>query len=411
MPAESGSNLHPAANKGFVLNYARKLWQRGRDLFPIEGFHFDRPIVLLQSDDWGRAGLRDEEGLACLRSAGLNLGERPYDLYTLETADDLGTLASVLNRHHDSTGCSASIGMNFIVANLDFAKMEADAFRKIHLLPLAEGLPQGWSRPNLLEAYRTGIASGVFRPALHGLTHFCRAAVERALLGDADRASLIRTLWRAGTPYIHWRMPWIGYEYWEPEKSADERFLPSATQQPLIGQAVGMFTKLFSTLPRSACAPGYRANDDTHRAWSQYGVRVTQNGPGSFTPPHFDRHGLLHLYRTIELEPVTDSSLSLDSCVDKAETCFASGIPAVVSIHSINFHSSVGSFRDHSLKVLDQFFSALETRHSDLLYLCDEDLYQLVEKGLYETAVGTTQVNVTKKKFMRRQIVPSQKAG
>jgi hypothetical protein len=124
-----------------------------------------------------------------------------------------------------------------------------------------------------------------------------------------------------------------------------------------------------------------------------------------------DRHGLLHLYRTIELEPATDSSLSLDSCMDKAETCFADGIPAVVSIHSINFHSLMGGFRDRSIRVLDQFLSALEARRSNLLYLCDEDLYQVVEKGFYETAVGTTQVNVTKKKFMRRQIVPSQKAG
>jgi hypothetical protein len=394
-----------------VLSYARRVYRRAMDFFPIHGFYFDRPIILLQSDDWGRVGLRDEEGFDCLRSAGLNLGERPYDLYTLETADDLGTLASVLNRHHDSTGCSASIGMNFIVANLDFAKMEADAFRKIHLLPLAEGLPQGWSRSGLLEAYHAGVASGVFCPALHGLTHFCRAAVERALSDDGDHASLLRTLWRADTPYIHWRMPWIGYEYWDPEKSADERFLPSASQQQLIGQAVGMFTKLFSTLPRSACAPGYRANDDTHRAWSRYGVRVAQNGPGSLTPPHMDRHGLLHLYRTVELEPATDSSLSIESCVDKAETCFASGIPAIVSIHSINFHSSVGGFRDRSLKTLDQFLSALEARHSNLLYLCDEDIYQLVETGSYETSMGIMRVNVTRKKFTRRHIVPSQKAG
>ncbi len=277
------------------VTFAGKLWQRGRDLLPVAGFHFDRPLVLLQSDDWGRVGLRDQEGLEQLRSAGLDLGERPYDLYTLETAEDLANLAAVLKRHRDSIRRTPCVEMNFILANLDFAKMSEDGFRQIHLLPLAEGFPLGWIRPGLLEAYREGIADGVFYPALHGTTHFCRLAVERNLNVEGERADLLRTLWRAGTPYIHWRMPWIGYEYWDPEQPEDEQFLPTEKQTELIGHTVGAFAKLFGTLPRSACAPGYRANDDTHRAWAQHGIRVAQNGPGAFVPPHFDRYDILHL--------------------------------------------------------------------------------------------------------------------
>ena len=70
------------------MTFAQKLWQRGRDLFPVAGFKFDRPLVLLQSDDWGRVGLRDQEGLEQLTAAGLALGQRPYDFYSLETAED-----------------------------------------------------------------------------------------------------------------------------------------------------------------------------------------------------------------------------------------------------------------------------------------------------------------------------------
>src|SRR5256885_13143521 len=256
------------------MTLVRKLWHRGLDMLPIAGFHFDRPIVLLQSDDWGRCGLRDHEGLELLRAAGLTLGERPYDFYTLETAQDLNALTSVLKKHRDSTGCNPCLGMNFVPANLDFARMSADNFQQIHLLPLADGLPAGWSRPGLIDAYREGIAAGVVYPALHGGTHFCRAAVERNLAEDGDRAQLLRTLWHAGTPYIHWRMPWIGYEYWDPDQTEDKRFLGAEEQSRLIGYAFGAFAKLFTTLPRSACAPGYRANGDTHRAWARHGIRV-----------------------------------------------------------------------------------------------------------------------------------------
>src|SRR5579863_1866013 len=385
------------------MNLVRKLWQRGRDLLPIAGFYFDRPLVLLQSDDWGRVGLRDHEGLKELRAAGLALGERPYDFYTLETAEDLAALSAVLKRHRDSGGRNPCVEMNFVPFNLDFAKMSGDDFRQIHLLALAEGLPQDWSRPGLLEAYREGIADGVFYAALHGSTHFCRPAVERNLDRSLDhreeRVDLLRTLWRAGTPYIHWRMPWIGYEYWDPEKPEDERFLAAESQRTLIGHTFGAFAKLFSTLPRSACAPGYRANDDTHRAWAQHGIRVAQNGPGAFVPPLFGRHEVLHLHRVVEMEPATDAAFSVEASLRQAESCFGQGIPAIVSMHSINFHSTVRDFRSVTLGCLDAFFTALESKHADLLYLHDGDLYELVNKGSYITLQGSVQVNVTRKNF------------
>jgi hypothetical protein len=373
-------------------------------MFPVAGFHFDRPLVLLQSDDWGRVGLRDQPGLEQLRSAGLALGERPSDLYTLETAEDLTGLAAVLKRHRDSGGRPACVEMNFILANLDFAKMSADGFRQIHLLPLAEGLPLDWSRVGRMEALRNGIADEVFYPALHGTTHFCRPAVERNLNVEGERADLMHTLWRAGTPYIYWRMPWIGYEYWDPEQPEDERFLSAEKQTELIGHTVGAFAKLFGTLPRSACAPGYRANDDTHCAWARHGIRVAQNGPGALVPPHFDRHGILHLSRTVEFEPATNPEFSVELCVQQAESCFARGIPAIVSVHSINFHSTVTDFRSRTLSLLDEFLTALESTHADLLYLHDEDLRELVNPGLYKTAEGSARVNVIRKNFRKTRV-------
>jgi hypothetical protein len=291
--------------------------------------------------------------------------------------------------------------MNVVSANLDFAKMEEGGFNTIHVLPLADGLPQGWSRPGLIAAIHAGIGGGLFYPALHGSTHFCRRAVERNLAADGERAQLLRTLWRAGTPYIYWRMPWIGYEYWDPEQTADERFLPAEAQQDLIGQTIGEFAKLFSMLPRSAVAPGHRANQDTHRAWAQHGIRVAQNGSGSFAPPHFDGFGILNLSRTIDFETATDTGFSVESCLQQAEKCFARGTPAIVSVHSINFHSTVRDVRSRTIECLDRFFTAIESKHPDLLYLHDDDLQQAVEHGSYRTRSGSTTLKVVKKTFFK----------
>jgi hypothetical protein len=385
------------------LSIARKLWRRGRELLPVEGFHFDRPLVVFQSDDWGRVGLRDQEGLEQLQSAGITLGERPYDFYSLETADDLAALSGMLSRHRDSVGRHPCLQMNFIVANLDFARMSVDSFQHIYTRPLAEGLPEPWSRPGLYEAYREGIAAGIFHPALHGVTHFCHSAVERNLAGDGERSDLLRTLWQAGTPYIHWRMPWIGYEYWDPEKLEEERFLSTRVQRELIGQAVGKFAKMFSTLPGSACAPGYRADMETNKAWAQHGIRIAQNGPGALVPPHFDC-SMLQLCRAIEFEPAVNPVLSVEECLRQAEVCFNSGIPAVVSIHSINFHSTVTNFRGSTLRLLDEFLTILESKYADLLYLHDGDLYDIVSKGSYKTRDANVSVKVERKNFVRSRV-------
>jgi hypothetical protein len=373
-----------------VLDFARKLWNLDRDV-PAQGFSFSRPLLLIQSDDWGRVGVRDREGYEQLRTSGIRLGQNPYDLYTLETAEDVAALGEMLKRHRDLTGRPACVLMNFVLANIDFPKTRRDNYQRIHLRTLTEGLPGSWNRPGLLEAYRQGIGDSVFCPGLHGLTHFCKQAAEYQLAKNDERGSLLRTLWQAETPYIYWRMPWIGYEYCNPEPKAG--FLPAEEQQELIAAAAESFTELFASAPVSACAPGYRANRETHQAWSKCGVRVAQNGSGARLRPHFDEWELLHLHRTIDIEP-WQRELPVEKYMQLADDCFARGVPAIVSVHAINFHSTLKDFRGPTLRTLDEFLSALEAKYPDLLYVHDGDVYDMVTRGKFENSHGQVSVTV-----------------
>ena len=376
-----------------MLRAIRNLF--GRRTAEERGFAFSRPLVVLQSDDWGRVGVRDREGFDWLRSRGLRLGEHPYDLYALETAADVAALASLLGRHRDSTGRSPCLVMNVCTANLDFKKMRQGRWKNIEILPLDKGLPGNWSRPGLFEAYRAGIDKGVFYPGLHGTMHFCPAAVENVLAGEGSRADLLRLLWEAETPYIHWRMPWIGFEYWNPEKP-NAGFIASARQRDLIQQACHFFSALFGVRPLSACAPGYRSNCDTHLAWSESGIRVAEHGSGSgLRAPHMNEFGILHLYRTIDFEPI-QKDLDIEKYMQIASSCFSRGLPVIVSMHSINFHSSLKDFRTPTLAALDSLLSALESKYPDLLYVHDEDLYGIVTQGA--VLRGEVRVNVTANK-------------
>lgn len=366
-----------------------------------QSFGFSRPLVLLHSDDWGRVGVRDREGFETLRSQGIRLGERPYDLYSLETAEDVSAVVRLLQRHHDASGRSPCLMMNTCAANLDFRKMREEGFRRVVLKPLVKGLPGAWSRPGLFDAYKAGIKAGVLQPALHGLTHFCEPAVMRAREHNPEHSDLLLKLWEAETPYIFWRMPWVGYEFWDPEATT-EKFLTGRRQRELIIQGFQLLSLLFGTKPVSACAPGYRANPDTHRAWADVGIRVAVNGTGDgIRAPHMDPFGLLHVYRNVDLEPSQHDS-EIEKYVELAGMCFARGLPLIISIHSINFHSTLKDFRSPSLAVLDQLLTALETKYTDLLYASDEDLYRMVTKGQLADGSEKVKVSITQQSWNSR---------
>jgi hypothetical protein len=361
-----------------LLEFARHILGAKQD---AAGFVFSRPLVAIQSDDWGRLGVRDREGYENLRSKGVKLGEHPYDLYSLETAEDVGSLAAMLSKHHDSVGRSPCVVTNFCTANLDFKKMKAHGFKHIEVLPLAQEFPGSWSRPGLFEAYRAGIREGVFFPGMHGLTHFCPVSIENALTKGGERAQLLHTFWKAETPYIYWRMPWIGYEYWNPERP-HAGFLSAELQTVQIEKARACFSAFFGNLPISACAPGYRANRDTRNAWHKAGIRIVQNGPASgMTAPHIDAAGTLQLSRTIDFEP-SQRELEIDKYLQIAGNYFARGLPVIISTHSINFHSTLHDFRTPTLAALDSLLTALELRYPELLYVHDQDIYHIVTEGI-----------------------------
>jgi hypothetical protein len=181
------------------LPYARGIVHRSKNLF-TKGFFFDRPLLLIQSDDWGRVGTRDQDGLEELKEAGLVPGENPYDFYSLETSDDVAMLAAMLQAHRDSVSRSPVLAMYFVVSNVDFENAAASGYQQIPMRSLSQGLPGRWRRPGLLQAYRAAVAQGTVYPALHGTTHFCRFAVQRELNSEGPRGELSRALWKSETP-------------------------------------------------------------------------------------------------------------------------------------------------------------------------------------------------------------------
>jgi hypothetical protein len=74
-----------------------------------------------------------------------------------------------------------------------------------------------------------------------------------------------------------------------------------------------------------------------------------------------------------------------------------------MSVHSINFHSSVKDFRSGTLAHHDEFLSELEAKYPHLLYLHDGDLCDLVQSGAYASESRSAHVEVSKRKVSRNR--------
>jgi hypothetical protein len=111
--------------------------------------------------------------------------------------------------------------------------------------------------------------------------------------------------------------------------------------------------------------------------------------------PSFDEHGLLHTYRSLDFEPALNPDLRWEDCFRRAESWLLRGLPLIISVHSINFHSTLAPFRQKTLPLLEALLTALKKRFPDLLYINDGQLLEIVETGGYRSASGIIPVAVS----------------
>ena len=65
----------------------------------------------------------------------------------------------------------------------------------------------------------------------------------------------------------------------------------------------------------------------------------------------------------------------------QANSYLSRGVPVIVSVHSINFHSTIRDFRTPALELLDGFLGALLRAHPNLLFVNDGDFMEDCDAG------------------------------
>jgi len=344
-------------------------------------------LVVLQSDDWGLEGWFPDSTAARVLEplcADIPEGLRAYCRSSLETATDVSRLASLLAEYRDADGLPAVLQANTVPRALDPAAPAT--LRR----PGTAG--SRYHRPGLDAAVDAAIASGVWWPELHGLTHHDRPAWVAAL----EAGDPVATMARAQDTVAHtdWQRRW---ELGHPER-ADR----------LVADAVEAFRDRFGRRPVSVIAPDYRWGPADEDAFAAHGLRVVQAKaeqidralrPGTWMGRlrkvwnrwnDRRRDRFTYLDRPARLEPYGEPSPEARqgsrAALADVEAAWARGEPGVVSVHRVQLVNLDATVADAGLRQLRALLAGLVARGAR--FVVDAELEALLRDGISTRRVG-----------------------
>lgn len=304
--------------------------------------------VVLESDDWGLcAWVPDEAAFQALAAtpAFREPAARAYTRSTLERAEDVARLTSVLLEFRGRDGRAPVWQANTVMATPDYARLTApfEGPGDPGSLPIVHypEFPSRWQRPGLMDEIERAREAGVWWPELHGLVHLPQAAWLRALrAGETDALAAF-----AQQCFVCAAVE-AAAEY-DPREPAEVR-------SRALAHAVERFRERFGRPPDSLCAPDYRWDERLEADAEALGVTTLQ-GRSEQMGHRFRRlrHqiGRLRWRGTrgrrfdmparIAFEPRGDASpgsrLGAVAAQRRARAAWGMGQPAVISSHRLSY--------------------------------------------------------------------------
>lgn len=343
--------------------------------------------VVVHSDDWGFEGWYPtgiSDSLRSTLSVGVPQWQAAYLESTLEAASDVEDLAVWFETIRDLDGLPFVLQANTIVAGPSVRDDSRDESWPVH----ESGAGPDYFRPGLRDAIDAAIARGVWRPELHGLTHY-----------DLHRYAEVR---RAGDALALAGAREGAFAYAGYRRDAELDSTDPATARAIAGESVRRFSARFGRPPVSVIAPDYRWGPEDEAAWEALGISVVQarrEQVDRAIAPHTRSgrmrkwirrqvasrfSGLFGVERSVDLEPYGDPDPSAPQGAIAAhlamESAFREGAPAVLSIHRVQLVSESDSIAEAGRRQLAEVIHLLE-ESGGARYLVDAEVEQLARRG------------------------------
>jgi len=318
-----------------------------QNLKNIPGWKSSRKMIIIECDDWGGINMPSTVVYERLLAAGLKVGNRMWNRFdTLETAEDLEQLFTVLDSVRDASNKPAVFTPVTNVANPDFERIRSEGFVNYYYEKFTDTLNRYYPGKNVFKLWKEGLQAGIFMPELHGREHLAvQLWMEELRQGNKD----LRIAFDSGFLSLdipHLLPPARGFRA--------EFFFTREEQRPFlvnsIIEGVGLFEEIFGYTPAVFVpANGIFHPDFTSTIaasgvkflWVNHFLRYPQEGGKLKTKWVITGQrgpgGLTYYTRNCSFEPNSEHYRGVDFTVNQIEAAFRWGKPAIVSTHRASY--------------------------------------------------------------------------
>lgn len=355
----------------------------------IPGWHTQRKIVVIESDDWGAIRMPSRIVYDKLLRAGYSVDNRPYEKYdSLASGEDLSMLFEVLTRFRDKNGNHPVITANSLVANPDFEKIKESSYSEYHYELFTETLKRYPDHANSFNLWKEGMSYGVFFPQFHGREHINVGSWMKALqCGDKDAL----LAFEYGLPGIFPRNnPQAGNQFVVALKFADLAEFENI--KVILKDGLQLFSKIHGYDSVSFIAPCNVWHPDYAQTLKENGVNIIQGSSVQLVPSldktgkkyHYlgqkNELGQYFLIRNCSFEPAEKQNIdNIDDCLNSINNAFRWRKPAVISSHRVNYIGSIfPENRDRNLKGLEVLLTRILEKWPDVEFMTSAQLGNLL---------------------------------
>jgi len=358
----------------------------------IPGWHTNRKIIVIESDDWGSIRMPSKKALQSLTSKGIKTDNNDnWELDCLESKEDLENLFFVLSKYKDTKDKHPVFTFNTVMGNPDFDKIRKSNFETFYFEHFFDSYKRYYGQ-DLKMIWEEGIEKGLIRPQFHAREHLNVSLWLKDLRNgnkntkvafDYDFFGLVTE-----TSSINQQHYLAAYRT---ENFEELDFIKNATKEGL-----DIFKKTFGFRSKTFIACNYVWPKELESFVKSKGISLFQSQRGQLQPdPNANgkikirRHytgqensiGQIYTVRNVKFEPFENSNIDwIDQSLSEIQNAFFWHKPAIISTHRINYVGGINiKHRGRNLKLLDQLLQRILIKWPDVEFLSSDQLVSIIK--------------------------------
>ncbi len=356
-------------------------------LINLPGWHTNRKIVVIESDDWGSIRMPSRYVYDKMLRMGVRVDKCPYNKYdSLASEQDLVALFDVLYKYTDANGNHPVITANTVVANPDFDLIKQSDYLEYYYEPFIVTLNKYTSHQNSFSLWKQGIDEKVFKPQFHGREHV-NVTFWLTLLREKRKEYLFafeNGFWGLGPNIVDNLSQNI-------QASFDaNNFEELEHQKTIIKEGLRMFEKIFGYKSDSFIANNFIWSPELNQTLKTGGVEAFQ-GMKYQLLPKMGRNKRMKIFnytgkknnlnqtyfvRNCVFEPSQfPEEDNVGKCLDDIRTSFFFRKPAIITSHRLNFIGYIDEKnRNSNLKSFSELLNKILIMWPEVVFMSSDQL-------------------------------------